>query len=208
MKQLIFAAASMLACAFLTPAFAQTCCPAGCVQNAPNQCVTTGPVQNSCGNTFTCPPGPGGSSGGASGSGTIGVIFPRPFVPQCGAMSPSQAAVNAATDQCVRNLTGSAIFVRCFFEDDAGRAEDERTGLTCAARQAALASQCRSRCAVFAFASNRPWCFDDPNRLWHDSFGDISGDVVGSARIEGCGPPLRDGFFRRAGRSRPQRLHP
>ena len=38
MKQLIFAAASMLACAFLTPAFAQTCCPAGCVQNAPNQC--------------------------------------------------------------------------------------------------------------------------------------------------------------------------
>ena len=112
-------------------------------------------------------------------------------------------------DQSMREQSNRKRNIRTLlFEDDAGRAEDERTGLTCAARQAALASQCRSRCAVFAFASNRPWCFDDPNRLWHNSFGDISGDVVGSARIEGCGPPLRDGFFRRVGRSPPPRLHP
>jgi hypothetical protein len=87
-------------------------------------------------------------------------------------------------------------------------AEDERTGLKCDARQAALTSQCRNRCATFAFASNRPWCFDDPNLLWRNSFGDISGEVVGSARIEGCGPPLRDSFFNRTGRLRPPRLHP
>ena len=140
--------------------------------------------------------------------GHLGWAPPGTSVPECGALNPTKAAVDDATDKCVSDLTGSAIFLRCFLEDNAGRAEDERTGLSCAARQAALASQCRKRCAVFAFASIRPWCFDDPNRLWRDSFGDIAGDIVGSARIEACGPPLRDGFFTRAGRSRPQRLHP
>jgi hypothetical protein len=195
-----------LAYALTPPAFAQTCCPAGCVQDAPNKCVTTGPVQNSCGNTFTCPPGSGSPSGGTHGPGTPGVGPPSiPFAPQCGAINPTKAAVDDATNKCVSDLIGSATFVGCFFENDAGRAEDERTGLSCPARQAALARQCRNRCAAFAFASTRPWCFDDPNSLWHNAFGDISGDIVGSARVDLCGPPLRDSFFNRAGRSPPLR---
>jgi hypothetical protein len=191
-----------LAYALITPAFAQTCCPAGCVQNAPNRCVTTGPVQNSCGNTFTCPPG-SPSPGGPPGS------IPRQTenIPQqlCFWLNPTPALIVSATAKCVSDLTGSATFFGCFFEDDAGRAEDERTGLSCPARQAALASQCRNRCA--AFASHTSTCTDS-NSVWHDYFGDVSGDMVGSARVERCGPPLRDSFFRRAGRLRPQRLHP
>jgi hypothetical protein len=196
-----------LAYALIPPAFAQTCCPAGCVQNAPNQCVTTGPIQNSCGNTFTCPQGSGSSSGGTHAPGSA-VVYPRPLIPECGALSPTKAAVDDATNKCVNDLSGSAIFVGCFFEDDAGRAEDERTGLSCPARQAALAKQCRNRCAAFAFASTRPWCYDDPNSLWHNAFGDISGDIVGSARVERCGPRLRDSYFSRVLRTPPQRLNP
>jgi hypothetical protein len=196
-----------LAYALIPPAFAQTCCPVGCVQNAPNQCVTTGPIQNSCGNTFTCPPGSGSPSGGTHVPGS-GVIFTPPLIPECGASNPTKAVVDDATNRCVNDLTGSAIFVGCFFEDDAGRAEDERTGLSCPARQAALAKQCRNRCAAFAFASTRPWCYDDPNSLWHNAFGDISGDVVGSARVERCGPRLRDSYFSRVLRTPPQRLNP
>jgi hypothetical protein len=192
-----------LAYALITPAFAQTCCPAGCVQNAPNRCVTTGPIQNSCGNTFTCPPGSRGP-GGPSGPFTPGWIGGNAG-PQCFLLNPNPALLASATAKCVRDLTASAIFVGCFFEDDAGRAEDERTGLSCPARQAALAGRCGSRCA--AFASHESTC-RDTNSVWHDYFGDISGDVVGSARVERCGPPLRDGFFKRAGRLRPQRLHP
>ncbi len=194
-----------LAYALIPPAFAQTCCPAGCVQNAPNQCVTIGPIRNSCGNTFTCPGGSPSPSGGTHGPGTPMVAPSIPPAPQCGALNPTKAAVDDATNKCVSDLTGSATFVGCFFESDAGRAEDERTGLSCLARQAALAKQCRNRCAAFAFALTRPWCFDDPNSLWHNAFGDISGDMVGSARVELCGPPLRDSFFNRAGRSPPQR---
>jgi hypothetical protein len=192
-----------LAYALITPASAQTCCPAGCVQNAPNQCVTTGPIQNSCGNTFTCPPG-SRSPGGPSGPVTPGQRVD--IGPQCFLLNSTPALVVSATAKCVSDLTGSAIVVGCFFEDDAGRAEDERTGLSCLARQAALAGQCRNRCA--AFVSHYTSTCMDPNSVWHDYFGDISGDVVGSARVERCGPPLRDGFFRRAGRLRPQRLHP
>ena len=191
-----------LAYALITPAFAQTCCPAGCVQNAPNHCVAIGPVQNSCGNTFTCPPG-SQSPGGPTGP------FPRVTFgipgPQCFLLNSTPALVASATAKCVSDLTGSATFVGCFLEDDAGRAEDKRTGLSCPARQAALAGACLSRCA--AFASHTSTCRDS-NSVWHDYFGDISGDIVGSAGVERCGPPLRDSFFRRAGRLRPQRLHP
>jgi hypothetical protein len=192
-----------LAYALITPAFAQTCCPAGCVQNAPNRCVTTGPVQNSCGNTITCPPG-SRSPGGPSGRGPTGQRVD--IGPQCFLLNSTPALVASATAKCVSDLATSATVFGCFFEDDAGRAEDERTGLSCLARQAALAGQCRNRCA--AFVSNYTSTCMDSNSVWHDYFGDISGDVVGFARIERCGPPLRDGFFRRAGRLRPPRLHP
>lgn len=195
----------LLAYAFISPAFAQTCCPAGCVQNAPNQCVTIGPVQNSCGNTITCPRPPSGGSGG-TGTGETRVTYPTTTGPQCWSLNPTQAMVDDKTNQCVNNLTANAMFWGCVFEDAAGKAEDERTGLSCAERQAALAKQCRKRCADFASASTRKWCVGrGPDVIWNEFFGDISGDVVGSAHIERCGPPLRDSFFRRAGRLRPQR---
>jgi hypothetical protein len=180
----------ILAYALIPPAFAQTCCPAGCVQNAPNRCVTTGPVQNSCGNTFTCPPG---SSGGSSGGSPGGQTYVVPQLPiQCEFLNPTKATVDAATNRCVNDLTGNAIFLGCFFEDDAGRAEDKRTGLTCPERQAALARQCLQRCAFYASASTLRWCVGmDPNSVWREVFGDISGEVIGSARVERCGPRLR-----------------
>lgn len=193
-----------LAYALIPPAFAQTCCPAGCVQNAPNQCVTTGPIQNSCGNTFTCPGGSPSPSGGSNVPGSAKAPV-RPG-PQCISLNPTKADVDNATNKCISDLTGNAILVGCFFENDAGRAEDERTGLSCSARQAALAKQCRKRCADYASASTQTWCADrDPNFFWPDFFGDIWGEAVGSARVELCGPSLRDSFFNRAGRSPPQR---
>jgi hypothetical protein len=55
-------------------------------------------------------------------------------------MNPTQATVNAATNKCVNDLTGNAQFWGCLFEDDAGRGEDRRTGLTCPEREVALAA--------------------------------------------------------------------
>ena len=107
----------------------------------------------------------------------------------CVSLYPTEASRNAATDKCVKDLTANAIFFGCLFEDDAGRAEDKRTGLSCPARQAALANQCRNKCIQFAYASSN--C-RNPNDVWHDYFGDISGDAVGSARVDLCGPPLRN----------------
>jgi hypothetical protein len=191
----------VLAYGLITPAFAQNnCCPNGCVQNAPNSCVTSGPTQNSCGTTFACP---GGSpSSPVPPTVPSGVSGPNNQGRDCVWLNPTKASRDAATDKCVIDLSKSAQVFGCFFEDDAGKAEDERTGLSCPARQAALASQCRSRC--FSFASYSTNC-RNPNDVWHDYFGDISGDAVSSARVERCGPPLRDGFFRRAERLRLQR---
>src|SRR5258708_29440947 len=61
----------VLAYALIPPAFAQTCCPAGCSQSPPGGCVVNG-TQNSCGATFTCPPGSTSSSGGPHGPVTPG----------------------------------------------------------------------------------------------------------------------------------------
>jgi hypothetical protein len=54
-------------------------------------------------------------------------VAPRQIPPQCPLMNPTKAQVDEATNQCVNALTGSAQ-QGCFFEDDDGRAEDERTG--------------------------------------------------------------------------------
>jgi hypothetical protein len=103
-------------------------------------------------------------------------------------MNPTQAQLNAATNKCVNALSANAQLIGCIFEDDAGRAEDQRTGLTCSARQAALAQQCRKRCADFASASSRTWCPGmDQNIFWHDFFGYIGGEAVGSACVQSCG---------------------
>jgi len=98
--------------------------------------------------------------------------------------------------RCVNALTGSAQLRGCFFEDDAGRAEDKRTGLRCPGRQAALAKQCLKRCANYASDTTHLVCSASyPNTVWHISFGDISDD--GSARVESCGPPLRSIFAKK-----------
>jgi len=114
-------------------------------------------------------------------------------------MNPTKAQVDEATNQCVKALTGSAQFWGCFFEDDAGRAEDKRTGLGCPDRQAALAKQCLKRCANYASDTTHLVCTGSyPNTVWHISFGDISGDIGNSARVDLCGPPLRSIFAKKS----------
>ena len=119
-------------------------------------------------------------------------VAPRQLPPECLLMNPTKAQVDEATNQCVNTLTGSAQLRGCFFEEDAGRAEDKRTGLSCPDRQAALAKQCLKRCTDYASDTTHLVCAGSyPNTVWHVSFGDISGDGVGSARVDLCGPRLR-----------------
>ncbi len=183
-------------CLAVPEASAQVCCPAGCVQNN-GGCVVNG-SQQSC-NTVPCNPPSGkgsGSSGGGSGtSGGGGGVSP-PLIPGhtpiCVEQEPTQAIVDVRTNSCVATLVANAQFVGCLFEDAAGKAEDKRTGLSCPARQAALARQCRARCATFAKDTSRQTCTTDEflNGRWVVAFGDLGGQVVGSARVEGCGPRL------------------
>jgi len=113
-------------------------------------------------------------------------------------MNPTKAQVDEATNQCVNSLTRSAQLRDCFFEDDAGRAEDKRTGLSCPDRQAALAKQCLKRCANYASDSAHLVCAGSyPNTVWHISFGDISADTGTSARVDLCGPLLRSIFAKK-----------
>jgi hypothetical protein len=194
----------VLAYALISPAFAQTCCPAGCVQDA-DRCVTTGPNWTRC-TPIACAGGsrrPSGGSAGPTGAHRASVlarplrtartyVAPLQIPPQCPLMNPTKAEVDEATDQCVNALTGSAQLRGCSFEDDAGRAEDKRTGLSCPDRQAALAKQCLKRCADYASDTTHLVCAGSyPNTVWHISFGDISGDALRSARVDLCGPGLR-----------------
>jgi hypothetical protein len=161
--------------------FAQICCPVGCVQDA-NRCVTTGPNPRTC-RSVPCSPGSPGT-GGESGGGGV-VIFTGPT---CNLINTTPAARDARTNQCVADLRGRAQLWGCLLEDDAGRAEDLRTGLTCPDRQAALANQCRTRCTKFAMWEGTCRSTD---QVWQEFFGDIGGDRYGSARVELCGPRLR-----------------
>ena len=194
----------VLAYALISPAFAQTCCPAGCVQDA-NRCVTTGPLWTRC-TPVACAGDsrrPSAGSSGRTGAHRASVlarplrtarnyVAPRQIPPHCPLMNPTKAQVDEATNQCVNALTGSAQLRGCFFEDDAGRAEDKRTGLSCPDRQAALAKQCLKRCANYASDTTHLVCTGSyPNTVWHISVGDISADSGDSARVELCGPPLR-----------------
>jgi len=193
LKLIIF----FLAYAVVTPTFAEVCCPSGCSQDS-NRCVYNG-TQNTC-PQVACTGRPSGPSAGTgTGSVYVGPVSLPPS-PPCVRLNRTQASRAAATDACVNALTSNAQFWGCIFEDDAGRAEDQRTGLSCGARQAALANQCRSRCANVALESSS--CMD-PNVTWRAFFGNISGDQVGSARVDLCGPPLRDSFFTRTKRLPP-----
>jgi hypothetical protein len=137
-----------------------------------------GPQNNNC--PPSNPPGCGVAPGTGGGD------------KQCVNLFPTVASRNAATSKCLKDLTENAIFLGCLFEDDAGRAEDKKTALSCPARQAALAHQCQNRCIQFVSASST--C-RNPNETWHDNFGDINGNIVGSARVDLCGPPLRNGLI-------------
>jgi hypothetical protein len=194
-----------------SPAFAQTCCPAGCAPEA-NRCVTTGPLWTRC-IPIACAEGSRGPFAGSSGSTrehrksavlarplrtARTYVAPRQIPPHCPLMNPTKAQIDEATNQCVNALIRSAQLRDCFFEDDAGRAEDKRTGLSCPDRQAALAKQCLKRCANYASDTTHLVCTGSyPNTVWHISFGDISGDTGNSARVDLCGPPLRSIFAKK-----------
>jgi hypothetical protein len=137
-----------------SPAFAQTCCPAGCAPEA-DRCVTKGPLWTRC-IPIACAEGSRTPSAGASGPAaeyrksamlarplrtTRTYVAPRQIPSHCPSINPTKAQVDEATNQCVNALTRSAQLRECVFEDDAGRAEDKRTGLSCPDRQAALARQ-------------------------------------------------------------------
>jgi len=187
------AVALVLACGVASEATAQVCCPAECVQNN-NGCVTTGANQRAC-QTVPCA---GGSSngGGSSGSGRHTVaqpILPLPGSQACFDLQPTQATINEVTNKCISSLVANAQLIGCLFEDEAGKAEDKRTGLTCPQRQAALARQCNTRCAQFAQRTTHRFCSTEgfSDEQWFVVFGDLDGKVVGSARVAGCGPRLK-----------------
>lgn len=119
------------------------------------------------------------------------VVGSRPLQPQCVKLFANKAAIDSETRRCVNVLSGNAQFWGCLFEDAAGRAEDQRTGLSCPARKAALAKQCGALCRNFA--SMRTNCTDE-NNDWTEAFGDIGGFMFGSANVDLCGPPLASGF--------------
>ena len=193
LQVLALALALALACGVASEAAAQVCCPAGCVQNN-DSCVTTGANPHAC-QTVTCTGGGSSGSGSGSGSSGGGTGF-QPIPPQgqsCFDLHPTQAKINEVTSWCVSSLVVNAQLIGCLFEDDAGKAEDKRTGLTCAQRQAALARQCNTRCANFAQQITHTVCTNDDftDQAWVVAFGDLDGKVVGSARVAGCGPRLK-----------------
>lgn len=190
----------VFAYAVISPASAQTCCPAGCAPDA-NQCVSSGPLWTRC-----IPIACGENSRGPSPRSAVrkhraAVLARRPartyvapaqIPPECPLVKPTKAQVDDATAQCVNVLTGNAQSRDCFFEDDLGRAEDKRTGLNCLDRQAALARQCLKRCVNYASDTTHLVCAGSyPNTLWRVSFGDISGYALGSEHVDLCGARLR-----------------
>ena len=189
----------VLAYALISPAFAQTCCHAGCARDG-NRCVPTGPLWTSC-----IPIACAGDSRRPSTDGPVpkhraavlarpparSYVAPLQIPSHCPLVDPTKAQVDEATAQCVNALTRNAQFWDCFFEDDAGRTEDKRTGLSCPDRQAALARQCLKRCADYASDTTHLVCAGSyPNTVWRVSFGEIS-DAIDSARVDLCGPRLR-----------------
>ena len=173
-------------CGLSTPVFAEICCPSGCSADSnPPRCIFNG-TANTCGQV-ACAPTPQRTRG------PTGPAPPGEFVPPSGSPCIGLGATGAElVKKCVSELSGNAQFFGCFlFEDSAGRAEDARTGLSCPARQAALAKQCRARCSDFA--AKFPTC-RDPKIVWQESFGDIGGLAFGSARVELCGPRLASGY--------------
>ena len=188
-----------------------TCCPEGCVFSAnPNRCLNIG-TMDSCSHgpigqgaqPIKCPPPP---PDGPPPPPPPHQLYQSPTNPHCTPVPsfPTIADEEDATNQCLSALSADAQVIRCLFEDDADRAEDNRTGLSCALRQAALAQECRTRCENWAQDSN---ACNDRDTNWQFAFGAISGQQFGSARVDLCGPPLIDidDFIRRLEKLRGQR---
>jgi hypothetical protein len=170
-----------------TPVFAQTCCPAGCSLSGYGPGCWFNGTTRSCGQAINCPPSTRPTSP-TTGQGTPVDVPILQVQPRCGDpryLTPEARA--AATNQCIADLAGTATLWGCGFEDDAGRAEDVRTGLSCADRQRALANQCWRLCARFARV--RLWCAD-LNADWQTAFGGLAGNYYGYAYIDRCGPRL------------------
>ena len=111
----------VLAYALISPAFAQTCCPAGCAPEA-NRCVTIGPQWTKC-IPIACAEGSRRPSAGSSGPirehrksavparplrTARAYVAPVQIPTDCSLMNPTKAQVDEATNQCVNTLTGSA----------------------------------------------------------------------------------------------------
>ena len=178
----------------VSEAIAQVCCPPGCVQDS-DHCVTIGTSPKGCPNTCSIQPPQSGSgstgNGSQSGSGPVSTSPPPPPPPPpppCA--QPTQSTTDYLTNKCVADLMADAQAIACAFEDDSGRAEDRRTGLTCFDRQAELAKQCRRRCDTFA-RLRIEYCYSAQDEEWQAAFGDIGGGAYGSAHVQDCGPPLK-----------------
>ena len=125
----------------ISPALAQVCCPSGCIQDFnPSRCVSNDVNRNYCGAPFSCsaPSSPTNRPTDGGGGGRT-----PPVVPQAQCMqldpSPQPSRIEEAKNACIRALTGSAGLRHCLFETQAQIREDIRTGLSCSARQAAMA---------------------------------------------------------------------
>lgn len=190
----------VLAYAVILPASAQTCCRTGCAPDA-NRCVSGGPLWTRCIPIACAEDSRAPSRGPAVRKHRAAGLARRPArtyvapvqIPsECPLVKPTKAQIGDATAQCVNVLTGNAQSRDCLFEDDAGRAEDKRTGLNCPDRQAALARQCLKRCVNYASDTTHLVCAGSyPNTVWRVSFGDISDYALGSEHVDLCGPRLR-----------------
>src|SRR5689334_293344 len=131
-------------CGSSTSGLAQTCCPSGRANQYPSGCVTAGANPRACSPISRT--GPARSSGASSGGQQTYVTTPALPPPPCSFVHLSKDDMTA---QCVNDLSANAQFLGCLFEDAAGKAEDQRTGLSCPAREAALANQCRGLCSQY-----------------------------------------------------------
>lgn len=171
-------------------AMAQVCCPAGCVQNA-NTCVTSGPTPAACA-PIPCwgtSGGTGSSGGGSSGGASSEFPQPAPCLPPNG--PDGNAMIKKYADKCLADLTATAEFWGCLFEDEAGKAQDKALNMTCAQRKAAYAAECSARCTKFStnYVNLCQSHAKGADGFWQDAFGDLGGTKYPAARVEGCGPP-------------------
>lgn len=183
--KLIISASASAVIAMITPALADTCCPMNFhLDFNPLQCISNGVPQTTAA-SFTCgaqPPPP------PAGSGSTGNYVGGNFQPACTSLNVTKPARDKATLQCLSDLSENAVLAGCWIDDIK---EDQRTGLSCPARQQLLASQCRKQCEVFA--EKQDTCHS-PDQTWQAAFGDLSGLYYSSARYDLCGPQIPTGL--------------